>query len=68
MPYHVRLCKNEKFVKPMDLDFNTMGDAYGLNSASFPMILLIDPKGNIIATGLRGEAIESTVATALAKK
>jgi beta-lactamase regulating signal transducer with metallopeptidase domain len=77
----ISLCQNtdEDYVKRLsskgathwvqgNLDFNTMGDAYGLNGASFPMILLIDPNGNIVATGLRGEAIQSTVATALAKK
>jgi hypothetical protein len=51
-----------------DLDFPAMQKACGLDGRQFPLILLIDPHGNIVATGLRGEDIQSTVATALAKK
>jgi hypothetical protein len=49
-------------------DFDAMSGPYGLNGASFPLIMLIDPKGKIVATGLRGDEIQSTVAAALAKK
>jgi hypothetical protein len=51
-----------------NLDFDAMAGPYGLNAASFPLIMLVDPKGKIVATGLHGDDIQSTVATALAKK
>jgi hypothetical protein len=51
-----------------NLDFDAMGRPYGLNGALFPLIMLIDPEGKIVATELHGDDIQSTVATALAKK
>lgn len=50
------------------LDFDSMSGPYGLNAAPFPLIMLIDPKGKIVATELHGDVIQSTVATALGKK
>jgi hypothetical protein len=51
-----------------NLDFDAMGGPYGLSDAQFPLIMLIDPQGKIVATGLRGAAIQSAVTMALAKK
>ncbi|MEY2410391.1 MAG: hypothetical protein QOF48_3061 [Verrucomicrobiota bacterium] len=45
---------------------NKLGAKYGVKS--IPATYLIDPSGNIIATGLRGEELEKAVAKALAKK
>jgi hypothetical protein len=77
----ISLCQtaDEDFVKGLaakgakhwlqgNLDFEAMRDTYGLNGAQMPLILLIDPKGKIVASGLRGQAIPSAVAAALAKK
>jgi bla regulator protein blaR1 len=50
------------------LDFDALGAPYGLSDAEFPLIMLIDPQGKIVATGLRGAAIQSTVTKALAEK
>jgi hypothetical protein len=36
---------------------------YGLLGAQFPLLMLIDPKGRIVATGLHGNDIQSAVAT-----
>lgn len=51
-----------------NLDLETLNRTYGLNGANFPLIMLVDPQGKIVATGLHGDDIQSTVATALAQK
>ena len=51
-----------------NLDFEALSGRYGLNGASFPLIMLIDPEGKIVATELHGDDIQSAVANALAKK
>jgi beta-lactamase regulating signal transducer with metallopeptidase domain len=51
-----------------NLDFDALTGPYGLQGASFPLIMLIDPQGKIVAAGLHGDEIQSAVAAALAKK
>jgi 5-hydroxyisourate hydrolase-like protein (transthyretin family) len=51
-----------------DMGFERYAQPYQMASGQLPMILLIDPQGNIVATRLRGQAIQSAVAKALARK
>jgi thioredoxin-related protein len=44
---------------------NKLAEKYGIQS--IPMTYLLDGEGKIIATGLRGEALDEAVAKALAK-
>lgn len=48
------------------MDTGTMMQTWGVQN--FPSAVLIDPEGKIAAASLRGEEIQSIVATALAKK
>ena len=45
---------------------NKLSQKYGINS--IPATYLLDQQGKIIASDLRGEALEAAVAQALAKK
>lgn len=51
-----------------DLDFGHLTKSYGLNGASFPLILLVGPDGKIVASHLHGDSIYAAVAQALKPK